>query len=142
MIIQKLQDAIADIDALVLLTSSDIEDIKLANHQKLGDRLVQKEALISSFERKKALLNTELIKLTLSNDGKSIEEILSGDEADVLTLFKEKLTNLKSINRDYAKFVVTISEFYNSLIDKMFTLDGNGYEKNKLAPATIFAVSA
>lgn len=142
MIIQKLQDAILDIDALVALTSSDIEDIKLANHQKLGDRLVQKKALISSFERKKALLNTELIKLTSSNDGKSIEEILSGDEADVLTLFKHKLTSLKSINRDYAKFVVTISEFYNSLIDKMFTLEANGYEKNKLAPAAIFAVSA
>ncbi len=142
MIIQKLQDAIVDIDALVSLTLSDIEDIKQAQHENLGNRLVEKEVLISSFERKKALLNTELIKLTLSNDGKSMEEILSDDEADVLTLFKTKLTNLKAVNKDYAKFVVTISEFYNSLIDKMFTLDGNGYEKNKLAPATIFAMSA
>jgi hypothetical protein len=142
MIIQKLQDAIVDIDALVLLTLSDIEDIKQARHEKLGNRLVEKEVLISSFEKKKALLNTELIKLTLSNEGKSMEEILSDDEADALTLFKSKLTNLKSVNKDYAKFVVTISEFYNSLIDKMFTLDGNGYEKNKLAPATIFAMSA
>ncbi len=142
MITQKLQDAILDIDALVSLTLSDIEDVKLAKHQSLGNRLVEKEALINSFERKKALLNTELIKLTLSNEGKSIDEILSDDEADILTLFKQKLTGLKSVNKDYAKFVVSIGEFYNSLIDKMFTLDGNGYEKNKLAPATILAVSA
>lgn len=142
MIIQKLQDAIVDIDALIVLTRSDIEDIKEAQHEKLGLRLQEKESLISSFERKKALLNNELLKLTQSNDGKSIEQILSDDEADALSVFKEKLSNLKSVNKEYAKFVVTISEFYNSLIDKMFTLEANGYEKTKLRPAAIFRMSA
>ncbi len=142
MIVENLQSAILDIDALVALTKSDIEDIKEARHERLSERLVEKEQLINSFERKKADLNNSLLKLTLSNEGRSIEEILSQNEADTLTVFKNKLTSLKIINKEYAKFVATISEFYNSLIDKMFTLESDGYEKNRLRPATIFMVSA
>ncbi|HIP02588.1 MAG TPA: hypothetical protein EYG75_03640 [Campylobacterales bacterium] len=142
MITKQLESAIQDIDALIALTKSDIEDIKEAQHDKLSDRLGEKERLISSFEHKKTALNSELLKLTQSNVGKSIDQILSDDEADTLTLFKDKLASLKSVNKDYAKFVATISEFYNSLIDKMFTLEGNGYEKNTLRPATLFMVSA
>lgn len=142
MITKQLKSAIEDIDALIALTKSDIEDIKEAHHDKLSNRLEDKERLISSFEHKKTLLNCELLKLTQSHQGKSIDQILSDDEADTLTLFKEKLASLKSVNKDYAKFVATISEFYNSLIDKMFTLEGNGYEKNRLRPATLFMVSA
>ena len=142
MITKQLESAIEDIDALVALTKFDIEDIKEAQHDKLSDRLHEKESLISSFEQKKTLLNSELLKLTLANEGKSIDQILTEDEADTLTLFKDKLSVLKAVNKEYAKFVATISEFYNSLIDKMFTLDGNGYEKNTLRPATLFMVSA
>ncbi len=142
MIVENLQSAILDIDALVALTKSDIEDIKEARHERLSERLVEKEQLINSFERKKADLNNSLLNLTLSNEGRSIEEILSQNEADTLTVFKNKLTSLKIINKEYAKFVATISEFYNSLIDKMFTLESDGYEKNRLRPATIFMVSA
>ncbi|HIP59006.1 MAG TPA: hypothetical protein EYH01_01095 [Campylobacterales bacterium] len=142
MITKQLESAIQDIDALIALTKSDIEDIKEAQHDKLSDRLGEKERLISSFEHKKTALNSELLKLTQSNVGKSIDQILSDDEADTLTLFKDKLASLKSVNKDYAKFVATISEFYNSLIDKMFTLEGNGYEKNTLRSATLFMVSA
>ncbi len=142
MITKQLENAIEDIDALVALTKSDIEDIKEAQHDKLSDRLQAKENLISSFEHKKSLLNSELLKLSLANEGKTIDQILTEDEADTLTLFKDKLSALKAINKEYAKFVATISEFYNSLIDKMFTLEGNGYEKNTLRPATLFMVSA
>jgi predicted nuclease with TOPRIM domain len=142
MITKHLESAIADIDALIELTKSDIEDIKEAHHDKLSERLDEKERFINSFEQKKAALNSELLKLTQIHDGKAIDEILTVDEADTLTLFKDKLSSLKSINKDYAKFVATISEFYNSLIDKMFTLEGNGYEKNTLRPATLFMVSA
>ena len=142
MITKHLVSAIQDIDALIALTKSDIEDIKVAQHDKLSHRLEEKERLIASFEQKKTALNHELLKLTQTNMGKSIDQILSHDEANTLTLFKDKLASLKSVNKDYAKFVATISEFYNSLIDKMFTLEGNGYEKNTLRPATLFMVSA
>ena len=142
MIVKRLDSAIVDIDTLIELTKSDICDIKDARHDKLSQRLSDKEQVISSFEQKKAALNSELLRLSQMNEGKSIDEILSSAETDALTLFKDKLASLKSINKDYAKFVASISEFYNSLINKMFTLDGDGYEKNKLRPATLFAVSA
>jgi predicted nuclease with TOPRIM domain len=142
MIVKRLNSAIVDIDTLIELTKSDICDIKEARHDKLSQRLSEKEQLISSFEKKKAALNSELLRLSQMNEGKSIDEILSTSEADALTVFKDKLASLKAINKDYAKFVASISEFYNSLIDKMFTLEGNGYEKNTLRPATLFAVSA
>lgn len=142
MITKQLKSAIEDIDALVVLTKSDIEDIKEAHHDKLSNRLHEKNRLIESFEQKKTVLNTELLKLTLANEGQSIDQILSDEEASTLTQFKEKLSSLKAVNKEYAKFVATISEFYNSLIDKMFTLEGEGYEKNTLRPATLFMVSA
>ena len=142
MITKQLASAIEDIDALVELTKFDIEDIKEAKHEKLSDRLQIKESLISSFEHKKTLLNSSLIKLAQENEGQTIDQILTSDEADILTQFKDKLSGLKAVNKEYAKFVATISEFYNSLIDKMFTLDGNGYEKNTIRPATLFMVSA
>jgi predicted nuclease with TOPRIM domain len=142
MIVKRLESAIVDIDALIALTKSDIEDIKEAQHDKLSKRLSEKEALINSFEQKKALLNSELLKLTQLNEGKSMDQILDDEATEALTLFKDRLSNLKAVNKEYAKFVATISEFYNSLIDKMFTLEGNGYQKTTLAPATIFMVSA
>ncbi len=141
-ITKQLESAILDIDALITLTRSDIEDIKEAQHENLSTRLQEKERLISSFEQKKSRLNSTLLTLTQKHSGQSMEEILSAEESNLLTLFKEKLTNLKSVNKEYAKFVVTISEFYNSLIDKMFTLEGNGYEKSQLRPATLFRVTA
>jgi predicted nuclease with TOPRIM domain len=141
-IVKRLESAIEDIDALIALTRSDIEDIKEAHHDKLSERLSEKEALINSFEHKKALLNSELLKLTQLHDGKSMDQILDDEATETLTLFKDKLSSLKAVNKEYARFVATISEFYNSLIDKMFTLEGKGYEKTTLAPATIFMVSA
>lgn len=142
MITKQLESAILDIDALIALTRSDIEDIKEAQHERLSTRLQEKERLISSFEQKKAALNSALLKLTQAHAGSPMEDILSLQESDLLTIFKEKLSNLKTVNKEYAKFVVTISEFYNSLIDKMFTLEGNGYDKSTLRPATLFRVSA
>ena len=141
-ITKELESAIFDLDALITLTKSDIEDIKEAQHERLNNRLEEKEQLIVSFEQKKARLNRALAQLSQQHSGKAMDEILSNEESDLLGLFKEKLSLLKTVNKEYAKFVVTISEFYNSLIDKMFTLDGNGYEKNKLRPATLFRVSA
>ncbi len=142
MIYKRLENAIEDIDALIELTSKDIADIKEAKHENLSMRLADKERLISSFEQKKALLNSELSNLVNSHDGKPMEEILTSNESDALEIFKDKLSILKNINKEYAKFVATISEFYNSLIDKMFTLEGDGYEKNRLRSAAIFSVSA
>ncbi len=142
MIIEQLQSAILDIDALVSLTKTDIEDIKEARHDKLADRLQQKENLINSFEQKKARLNRALLELTSTNPQLGIDALLSDKERALLEFFKEKLAMLKAVNKEYAKFVAAISEFYNSLIDSMFTLDGNGYEKNTLRPATIFRMSA
>ncbi len=142
MIGKRLESAILDIDTLISLTCEDIEDIKIAKHETLGKRLSKKEQLINSFEQKKRALNDELLSLTREDESRSIEEILTEEEGLALERFKDRLSDLKRVNREYAKFVATISEFYNSLIDEMFTLDLDGYEKNRVRPATIFTVSA
>ena len=66
MITTQLESAIEDIDALVALTKFDIEDIKEAQHDKLSDRLQEKESLISSFEHKKTLLIVHYLKAFFS----------------------------------------------------------------------------
>lgn len=142
MITKQLESIIHDLDALIALTKEDIADIKAAQHQNLGLRVDAKEKLIASFEKKKLALSSALLTLTQTHAGKPIEEILGEEDSNRLGVFKEKLSSLKSVNKEYAKFVATISEFYNSLIDKMFTLEGNGYEKNRVRPASLIMVSA
>ena len=136
-----VQNAINDIKKLINLTSLDIEDIKQAHHDKIGERVDEKNHLIVSFETNKSLLNDELVKLTKDTDA-SLEDIMSDDATNLLNDLKENLTILKEKNKIYAKFVVKINEFYTSLFDEMFKLDRNGYEVSTPKPASILRVSA
>jgi vacuolar-type H+-ATPase subunit H len=137
-----LKTSIEDIENLIELTSKDIIDIKEAKHEAIFSRTKIKNDLIKSFENKKSMLDNELIKLVRKSDNKPLEEILNDGERDMLEIMKEKLSILKLKNKEYARFVVTVSEFYNSLLDSVFPRDMEGYQRVNHKPASLLKVRA
>lgn len=136
-----LESATKDIDSLIHLTEEDIKDIKEAKHENVFERTKLKNDLIGSFEAKKSLLDNELIKLVTANKGTELSDLLDQKERDGLNDMKVKLADLHKLNKEYAKFVVTISEFYNSLLDSMFPREMDGYQKSARKPASLLKVS-
>jgi transcriptional regulator NrdR family protein len=142
MLLHYLKSSIADIDNLIELTKKDIINIKEAKHEDVFSRTKIKNDLIKAFGNKKSLLDNELIKLVNENDNKQLEDILDDSQKDMLNSMKEKLSELKIENKEYARFVVTISEFYNSLLDSVFPRDMDGYEKKNHKPASFLEIRA
>jgi len=137
-----LKSSIEDIENLIELTKKDILDIKEAKHEAIFNRTKIKNDLIKSFENKKSMLDNELMKLVKKSDNKALEEVLGDTEKDMLEKMKDKLSLLKSKNKEYARFVVTVSEFYNSLLDSVFPRDMDGYQKVNSKPASLLKVRA
>lgn len=137
-----LKSSIEDIENLIELTKRDIIDIKEAKHKAIFKRTKIKNDLIKSFENKKSLLDNELIKLVRKSNNKPLEEVLNTLEQDMLETMKEKLTLLKQKNKEYARFVVTVSEFYNSLLDSVFPREMEGYQRLNHKPASLLKIRA
>ena len=142
MLMHYLNNAIKDIDNLIDLTKKDIEDIKIAQHGNVFERAKIKNDLIQSFENKKSLLDNELMKLLKDNAGKSLEELINAEQKELLSSMKLKLSELKLCNKEYAKYVVTISQFYNSLLDSIFPRDMEGYKMANHKPASLLKIRA
>jgi len=136
MIKKYIENAIKDIKKLYELTVLDIEDSKNANHDNIASRVDQKNHLTISFETNKSLLNEELSRLP------SLEDGLTTEDKELLEELKKNLKLLKEKNREYAKFVIKLNEFYTSLFDEMFKLDRQGYTITNTKPANILQVSA
>lgn len=142
MLMHHLNNAIKDIDNLIDLTKKDIEDIKIAQHSNVFERAKIKNDLIQSFENKKSLLDNELMKIIKENNGKSLEELITIEQKELLSAMKLKLSELKLCNKEYAKYVVTISQFYNSLLDSIFPRDMEGYKMANHKPASLLKIRA
>ncbi len=137
-----LKTSIEDIENLIELTNRDILDIKEAKHEAVFKRAKIKGDLVKSFENKKTMLDHELVKLVGSSNKKPLEEILDDSQHKMLEKMKESLLALKQKNKEYARFVITISEFYNSLLDSVFPRDMEGYKKVNHKPASLLKVRA
>ncbi len=142
MLTRYVKGAICDIDRLIALTKRDIDHIKEARHELLSENQREKDALILAFENKKSLLNGELIERTKRQPQTPLEEILNSEEKQLLEKLQKRLKKLKKVNRQFARYVVSISEFYNTMLDRLFALDTEGYEKSSPKPASILKVSA
>ena len=142
MLLHYLHNAVKDIENLIDLTKKDIEDIKLAKHNEIFGRIQIKNDLIQSFETKKSLLDNELVKILKESNETSLESLLSIEQKELLSIMKAKLSELKIANKEYAKFVVTISQFYNNLLDKIFPRDVEGYKMANCKPASFLKVRA
>ena len=136
-----LTNALKELDVLIALTQEDITLIKEAQHDALSQKAEIKKHALLSFETTKSLLNHELLKKSKESEG-GLSDVISESENTLLEAFKEKLMELKTINLQYSKFVISLNEFYGTLFDRMFAFDSAGYQKTKPLPAAMLRVSA
>ena len=126
-----LKGAIEDIDTLIKITNEDIEQIIEAQHEQIFERTVIKEDLIKSFQNKKSLIDNELLKIK-EEHGALTKETIPEDVLDLLDELSQKFQELKDVNKKYAKFVLSVTEFYNSLLDKVIPKkESGGYGNSK-----------
>ena len=129
MLLHHLKSALKDLRDLISITQTDIEDIKEAKQNPQFDRLPLKDEKIKSFESKKAMIDHEISKLMTANPDKDLSNLLDEEQHQALDELKIELSNLRDINQKYAKMVLTVSSFYNTLLERIVPTEMNGYTK-------------
>ena len=133
-----LDEAMGILDELIAQTTEDIEKIKLADHTKVDDSVRRKNELVKKFESIKSLLDKELLRVSRENGGVNLSSILDDEVKTSLALMRSKLEELYSKNKEYAKYVVGVKEFFDSLLKNMFKSESGNYDKEGLTPESLF----
>jgi len=133
-----LDEAMGVLDELIAQTTEDIEKIKLADHSKVDDSVRRKNELVKKFESIKSLLDKELLRVSKENGGANLSSILDDEVKSSLALMRSKLEELYSKNKEYAKYVVGVKEFFDSLLKNMFKSESGNYDKEGLTPESLF----
>lgn len=126
-----IKGAVDDLKSLIELTQLDYADIQVANHEAIFARVEQKDNFVKEFESKKTLLYQEMILLREKNPHKSLQELLDSEANTLLDSMRACLEELKMLNNNYARCVFAVSEFYNSLIQRVIPHENDGYEKER-----------
>ncbi len=129
MLTHHLQNALEDLRDLIKITESDIEDIKKAQHDPQFDRLSLKEEKLKAFETKKAMIDHEISSLMTSHPDVALPDLLNEQQHKQLEELKAELSNLHEVNKKYAKLVLTVSNLYNSFLERLVPTEMQGYQK-------------
>ena len=142
MLSYQLENAIKDLDKLIHLSMDDIDDIKAANHNPQFDRIALKEEKIKSFEQKKAMIDREISKLKTQHPSLPLSELLDNEQHQQLDALKENLSLLRDVNQQYAKMVLSVGSFYNTLLERLVPTQMQGYQKVARSEASFLEVRA
>lgn len=142
MLSHHLKGAVSDLDELVKMSEQDILDIKNANHQPQFQRRKIKEDMISSFETKKAMIDHEISKLMTNSPNTSLDKLLDENENSYLKNLKTSLAALRDVNKKYARMVLGVSSFYNTLLERLIPTEMHGYKKTTSKSASFLEIRA
>ena len=140
MLTHHLQNTLTDLDDLIRMTQSDINDIKVAQHDPQFDRLSIKEEKIKSFEAKKATIDYEISSLMSAHPDTELPQLLNAQQHQLLEELKVKLSSLRDVNKEYAKLVVIVSNLYNTFLERLVPTEMDGYNKVASKDSTILQV--
>ena len=129
MLSHHLQSALSDLRDLIEITESDIADIKKAKNNPQFDRLPLKEEKLKSFESKKAMIDKSISILMTSNPDADLPTLLNEDQHTALDELKKELSNLREVNKRYAKLVLVVSNLYNTFLERLVPTEMHGYQK-------------
>lgn len=142
MLSRYLQNALGDLRDLIAFSEKDIEDIIEAKHDSQFERMTLKDEKLKSFEQKKAMIDHEISKLMTTNPNTALPELLNDEQHKLLDELKEELSRLRTVNQRYAKLVVGVSAFYNSLLERVVPTEMQGYNKVASKEASFLEVRA
>jgi hypothetical protein len=140
MLSHHLQSALKDLRDLITISQKDIDDIQLAQHDNQFERIAMKDERLKSFESKKAMIDHEISKKMSANPDKVISELLNENEHKELENLKVELSSLREINQRYAKMVLSVGSFYNSLLERVVPTEMQGYKKVASSDSTFLKV--
>ena len=140
MLSHHLEGALQDLKDLVSITESDIADIKEAKNDQQFDRLSLKEEKLKGFESKKAMIDHEISRLMTTQPDKDLPELLNQEQHKALDDLRIQLANLRDVNKRYAKLVLTISNLYNTFLERLVPTEMQGYNKVASKNAAILEV--
>jgi hypothetical protein len=129
MLSHHLQNALEDLRDLIKITESDIEDIKKAEHDPQFERLSLKDEKLKSFEAKKAMIDYEISSLMKSHPDVELPKLLNEEQHKLLEDLKVELSNLREVNKRYAKLVLVVSNLYNTFLERLVPTEMQGYNK-------------
>ena len=129
MLSHHLKSALSDLKDIITITESDIADIKEAKNDTQFERLSLKEEKIKSFESKKAMIDHEISSLMTSSPNKDLPELLDQEQHSALGELKIELSKLREVNKHYAKLVLTVSNLYNTFLERLVPTEMQGYNK-------------
>lgn len=134
-----LKEAISTLDELIATTNLDIQNIKEAKHSAVEESVKLKTKLIKKFENTKSMLDKELLRVSKENATAELSSILDDEVKSNLVILRGKLEELHQKNKEYARYVVGVKEFFDSLVADMFkeSKDKSGYENAKPTPQTL-----
>ncbi|RDU65082.1 hypothetical protein [Helicobacter sp. MIT 14-3879] len=142
MLHQSLNNAVCNLKSLIELNLLDIDDIKEARHEQIFNRLETKNNLIDSFKKNKSLADSEMRKLVNRFPNKKIEELLDDNAMKLIDDMRVNLKTLKELNKNYAKSVLAVYEFYNSLIESIIPSQKVGYLDKVHSKADLMSIEA
>ena len=140
MLSHHLQGALQDLRDLIQITESDMADIKEAKNDAQFERLAIKEEKLKSFESKKAMIDHEISSLMTSFPDKDLPQLLNEQQHESLGQLKIELSNLREVNKKYAKQVLTVSNLYNTFLERLVPTEMQGYNKVASKNASILEV--
>jgi len=129
MLSHHLQSALKDLKDLIQITNYDIQDIKDAKNDAQFNRLSIKEEKLKSFENKKAMIDHEISSLMTKNPDKDLPQLLNEEQHSSLGELKVQLSNLREVNKHYAKLVLVVSNLYNTFLERLVPTEMQGYQK-------------
>ncbi|MEN8304122.1 MAG: hypothetical protein ABFQ64_08620 [Campylobacterota bacterium] len=129
MLSHHLKSALSDLKDLIKITESDIADIKEAKNDPQFERLSLKEDKLKSFEQKKAMIDHEISTLMTTNPDKELPKLINEEQHTLLDELKVELSKLREVNKHYAKLVLTVSNLYNTFLERLVPTEMQGYEK-------------
>ena len=129
MLSHHLQSALKDLEDLIQITNSDIEDIRNAKNDEQFKRIAIKEEKLKSFENKKAMIDHEISSLMTQHPDKDLPDLLNEEQHKSLGELKSQLSNLREVNKHYAKLVLTVSNLYNTFLERLVPTEMQGYNK-------------
>lgn len=128
-----LNNAVNDLKSLIEISLLDMQDIKEAKHEAIFSRLESKNNLIESFKNNKSKADEQMQKLLKAYPNNSIETLLDENAMIIIDEMRNKLQELRSLNKHYARSVIAVSEFYNSLVNAMIPSQKIGYSSKSFA---------
>ena len=86
------------------------------------------------------MIDHEISKLMTTQPEKDLPELLNQEQHQALDALKIELANLRVVNKKYAKLVLTVSNLYNSFLERLVPTEMQGYNKVASRNAAILEV--